>query len=69
MRNDDLLEALEMIVDAHDMQTVLEHLERVADLKAEHLLTNWQDPDAAQAWEATARCIEKAAACAFDNGT
>lgn len=45
---DDTLEAL---IDAHDLQTVLNSIVRVCGEKADHLRTNWQDRQSARVWE------------------
>ena len=42
---------LEIIVDKNNIDVVLEALEDICYLKAEHLRTNWQDEITAQGWE------------------
>lgn len=49
MRRDDEV-ALEALVDRYDLDRVLDMLADICHGKADHLLTNWQDPRAARAW-------------------
>ncbi len=51
------MEALEQIVDSHGIQSVMHMLERICELKAEHVLNNWQDESLSEAWAENATKI------------
>lgn len=48
---DDLIKALESLVDQSSIEDVLACLSNVCLLKAEHVRTNWQDENTAKYWE------------------
>ena len=49
---------LEELVDLHGMYGVLNALAGVADAKAEHIATNWQDIPLSKQWAKTAQAID-----------
>jgi hypothetical protein len=49
---------LENMVDQYGLGNVLEALVTICHGKAEHLRSNWQDPNTARVWERAARLIE-----------
>jgi hypothetical protein len=49
---------LEELVDLHGMYQVLNALAKVADAKAEHIATNWQDIPHSKQWAHTAQAID-----------
>jgi hypothetical protein len=57
----DLQEALESMIDDTSLTDVLNALVSVCGDKAEHLLSNWQDPMAAKCWAKMATAIERVA--------
>jgi hypothetical protein len=57
----DQLEALEKLVDASTLATVLEALAEVCHEKAEHLRVNWQDSGMAVAWTRAGNRIQATA--------
>jgi len=59
---DDLRDTLEMLVDRKGLAGVVEALAEIADEKAEHVRSNWQDEPLAKAWERDAWTLKKAAA-------
>ena len=52
---------LEDMVDKDDLKSVLEALSEICDLKAEHLVSNWQDPNTARLWNRAGKRLD---ACA-----
>lgn len=54
-----LIEALEELVDASDLSTVILSLARMCNEKAEHLRCNWQDEITAKVWDRAARKLDK----------
>lgn len=50
---------IKTMIDGMSLSGVLEILSQVCYEKAEHLRTNWQDPDTARAWEKVARAVGK----------
>lgn len=52
---------LEALVDSSSLESVLNHLVGICNLKAEHLRENWQDESTAILWDRSARMIEKTA--------
>lgn len=54
--------ALEELVDATDIATVVLALARMCDEKAEHIAANWSDPLTARVWHRAARKLDKLAA-------
>lgn len=59
MNQNQLISALEPLVDASSTSDVLLALARVCNEKAEHLRVNWQDAITARAWDTLARRIDK----------
>jgi hypothetical protein len=57
-------EELEPIVDRHGIAGVLEALALVAQLKAEHITTNWNDRGLARSWKQLATRIARLAKAA-----
>ena len=57
---DDLPEYIEGFIDTHGLAALLDTIEEVCNLKAEHLRTNWQDEDSATEWEKHAEYINVA---------
>jgi hypothetical protein len=55
--NGDMMEVIEHIVDATDVQSVLEMLASVCHHKAEHIRAEWQDEEAALLWDEDAESI------------
>lgn len=51
---------LEDLIDRHGLSAVLTALRDIAQAKAEHVRSAWQDAHTARAWERTARAIDKA---------
>lgn len=56
--NNLLKQQLESLVDQHGMFGVLDALAKVADAKAEHIATNWQDIPLSKQWAHTAQAID-----------
>ena len=52
-------DALEDLVDRYTLAEVLEALGVICELKADHVLTNWQDAGLAKSWEVMAKRIDK----------
>lgn len=59
MKSTDLAQ-LEQMVDKLSIIGVLDHLEEICYLKAQHLQENWQDRKSAKHWEKRAKQIQKA---------
>lgn len=59
MKNEDL-NKVEKLVDDLSVIGVLDCLEEVCNLKAQHLRENWQDEKSAKHWEKRAKQIAKA---------
>lgn len=57
---------IEKLVDQHSLCLVLSKLVDICHGKAQHLEENWQDKNAAKAWDSAAKAIDKAKAKAFD---
>lgn len=55
----DQLEYLEMLIDEHNLDVVLDGLASICHEKAEHVRSNWQDKAGARAWTANAKAIER----------
>lgn len=54
MTHNEMLDALEKILDTSDVATVTDCLGEVCSAKADHLEENWQDYEAAKVWNARA---------------
>ena len=54
-----LIEAIEPLVDSTSLVDVLLALARMCNEKAEHLQCNWQDADGAKVWDRAARAIDR----------
>jgi hypothetical protein len=52
---------LEDFIDRHGMKGVMDALARIADEKADHVRTNWQDEKTARTWERDARKADRLA--------
>ena len=52
---------LETLIDAHNLDGVLEALSEICHAKAEHLRSNWQDSATAKQWNQAASIVTKAA--------
>lgn len=52
-------EALERMIDADDLDGVMEAIAEICGGKAEHLRENWQDEGAASEWDKDAAVIDK----------
>jgi len=52
------LDQLEQVIDSHSMADVLDALEIIANEKAEHIETNWQDRCLAKTWRSFAKWID-----------
>lgn len=50
-------ESIEQLIDSTTLDSVLGALVAVCDAKAEHLLSNWQDKQAAAAWRRASNAI------------
>ena len=61
MTQDELVAALEPLVDRANLSDVLTALGRVCAEKAEHLRTNWQDTHTAWAWDNAEHAMTRAA--------
>jgi hypothetical protein len=55
-----LNDALEQLIDTHTLGTVVEALAEVARLKAEHIVSAWQDQQYAAHWERAASVLNRA---------
>ena len=53
----DALDELERLVDRHGLAQVLELLQVIAGLKAEHIRHTWQDEALAKVWDRAGRRI------------
>lgn len=56
-----LPEAVEKLIDADDLQTVLLAIEVICSEKAAHIRHNWQDNLTAKRWDKAARVVGRAA--------
>jgi hypothetical protein len=61
MTQQELINALEPILDRSTLSDVVFALARLCNEKAEHLLINWQDDASAKAWDKAAGRIDKLA--------
>lgn len=52
--------AIEELIDSHDLAEVITSIHEICLLKAEHLRSNWQDAKGARVWKKAARTIDKA---------
>lgn len=58
-KQDELIEALETLVDKHTLREVVDALSLVCTLKAEHIEDNWQDIRTASVWERAAKVLRR----------
>jgi hypothetical protein len=56
-----IVDAIESIVDRNSVRYVLEALAEVCSAKADHIRENWQDESLAKAWDAEAARVLKTA--------
>ena len=56
-----LADALEQMVDAYTLHSMLEALSDVCMAKSEHLISNWQDSVTGHVWSRAAGILDKAA--------
>lgn len=61
MRQQDLIKALEPLVDSNTLSGVLLSLARLCNEKAEHIRDNWQDKALADEWDRQAKRIDSVA--------
>ena len=52
-------ETLESILDQYTMTTMIDFLASIADAKAEHIRSNWQDEPLARMWERLSKVLDK----------
>jgi len=52
---------IEDAIDSHSLEYVLVIIEEIANEKAEHLASNWQDDHAAKVWSKAANTVDLAA--------
>ena len=64
MLTPDQSRALEALIDADDLKSVLETIADICGGKAEHLRANWQDPVAGSNWDRAARAVLRCAGSA-----
>jgi len=57
MKNVDIEEFLESVIDINGMSFLLEKIGVICQKKAEHIRTNWQDVVLAEKWERAAGLI------------
>ena len=57
-------QALEALIDADDLRSVLEAIADICGAKAEHLRSSWQDPVAGSGWDRAARAVMRCAGSA-----
>lgn len=55
----DLINALESIVDKSSMSDVINALSMIASEKADHIRINWQDEALARVWERMGRTLDR----------
>ena len=60
MNDQELADQLEALVDARGLSAVLVALSEVCYGKAEHLVSNWQEKPASNAWAKSGNAIAKA---------
>jgi hypothetical protein len=53
---------LEQLIDRNGLDAVLDALRDICAEKAEHVLTNWQDKQAAKDWDQAAGVLDRASA-------
>ena len=53
-----LVESMETYIDDYNIDDVIEAIQEVCYLKAEHLRANWQDEASAKSWERIADKID-----------
>jgi len=53
---------LEQLIDRNGLDAVLDALRDICAEKAEHVLTNWQDKQAAKDWDQAASVLDRASA-------
>ena len=56
---DNLIDDVESLVDRTDLDSVLEALEEMCYLKAEHVREDWQDENLARVWEYNGKIISQ----------
>ena len=56
--------ALEAMIDADDLSSVLDAVAEICYGKAEHLRSNWQDEIGGKIWERAGRYIQQNVVCA-----
>lgn len=57
--NPDDLAILERLLDSYDLSRVLAALRDICHEKSAHLAANWQDHNAARAWDLAARTCDR----------
>lgn len=65
---DNLETELEALIDRHGLTHVVNTLSVICAEKADHLIGNWQDKNAAKVWAADSRVLDKAARAIRSDG-
>ena len=55
------LDQLEQIVDRVGLKMTIEALAIICDLKADHIISAWQDPNTAAAWQHNTKVLDATA--------
>lgn len=63
-----MISGLEDMIDKHSLKKVLEDLEEICYLKADHIESDWQDTGLAKVWERGGKACGTAARKANDLG-
>ena len=62
MTQQELIDAIEPLMDASSLSDMLLAIARVCNEKAEHLRCNWQDEISARVWDKAAKRIDEVSA-------
>lgn len=55
-------DTLVRLIDSYDLESIVMALSEIAELKAEHIRSNWQDHSTAGAWSSAGRVLDIASA-------
>jgi hypothetical protein len=55
----EILDAIEQLIDQSDLKQCLEDIVQICHAKAEHLRSNWQDEVGARSWERDAKKLDR----------
>lgn len=61
----EMRDKLETIMDASSVQSMLDMMATICELKADHIRENWQDQQTARVWDQAARALRAASKKVF----